>query len=229
MKLSIQVIWILLILLAACTQSPSEQTLDNVSIQVDVIPDPPTLGESTLVIKLTNRDGTAINHAVVSVYGNMEHEGMLSVEGESDTNINGEWHVPFTWTMTGTWFLDVRAELADNQGSVQERFEFTVPTNSTIEQSLSDVSREFHVIIPEGTSALIESGQDPNVIPSEIILKLEEHNILVIQNNDSVDHFVGPFFIKADENIRQEFTRPAIYEGGCSIHKNEVVRIIIEE
>lgn len=228
MKLLAQVIFILLIFLSACTQSTEEQSLNDFSIQVDVIPNPPTLGEATLVIKLIDENGVAIHDAVVSVYGNMDHEGMIPVEAESDISIDGEWQIPFTWTMTGDWFIDVSAELADNGAIVQERFEFTVAGNSSV-QSASELSGEFHIIIPVGTQALIESGQDPNVIPNEITLKLDEYNVLVIQNDDIADHFVGPFFIRAGESIRQEFTRPAVYEGGCSIHKDEIVRIVVEE
>jgi hypothetical protein len=166
----------------------------------------------------------------------MDHEGMISIDGESNTSLNGEYQVPFTWTMGGGWIIDVTAQLPDNRGLAQSRFEFFVDAistdsiiNRTAPETTADASREFHIIIPEGTNDLIEAGQEPNVIPNEIILKLGEQNILVIQNNDTADHFVGPFFVRAGESIRQEFTRPEIYEGGCSIHRDAKVRIIVEE
>jgi hypothetical protein len=232
MKLLTQAIFVSLIFLVACTQHAQEQTLDDINIQIDVIPNPPTIGEATLLIKLTDAEGAPIDDAMISVIGNMGHEGMMPVESESDVSIDGEWQIPFTWTMTGDWFIDVNAELTDNRDTAQAHFEFSVAgasANHTTEPTSSDISREFHITIPKGTNALIESGQDPNVIPSEVTLKLDDYNILVIQNNDIADHFVGPFFIKAGESIRQEFTRPAIYEGGCSIHKDDIVRIVVEE
>ena len=88
---------------------------------------------------------------------------------------------------------------------------------------------ELRIIIPEGTGELIEAGQNPEIIPDEIRLKLGEQNILTIINNDSVNHAVGPFFIRAGEFVRQEFSSPGVYEGGCSIHQEQHVQIIVED
>ena len=219
--------WILLaLLLVACTQNPSQQ--NAFTIPVDVVPNPPILGESTLLITLTDHDGQAIHEATITVHGFMEHEGMLPVDSQADTSENGEWQIPFTWTMTGVWLLDVRAELANHEDIVQQQFEFTVVSNAA-EQNASDNTKELLITIPEGTQALMDTGQEPNVIPNEITLKLSEYNTLVIVNDDVSDHFVGPFFIKAGESVRQVFTRPVVYEGGCTIHKDKIVRIIVEE
>ena len=54
MKLLTQAIFVSLIFLVACTQHAQEQTLDDINIQIDVIPNPPTIGEATLLIKLTD-------------------------------------------------------------------------------------------------------------------------------------------------------------------------------
>ncbi|MCA9905383.1 MAG: copper chaperone PCu(A)C, partial [Anaerolineae bacterium] len=88
---------------------------------------------------------------------------------------------------------------------------------------------ELRIVIPEGTGDRIAAGEDPGVIPTEIVLKLSEQNTLTIVNNDRVNHIVGPFFIRAGEVIRQEFTHPAVYEGGCSIHPDAIVRLVVEE
>lgn len=87
---------------------------------------------------------------------------------------------------------------------------------------------ELRIVIPEGTGELIGAGQNPEVIPDEIRLRLDEQNILTIINNDHINHTVGPFFIRAGESIRQEFTRPMVYEGGCSIHPEDIVKLIVE-
>lgn len=88
---------------------------------------------------------------------------------------------------------------------------------------------EFRIVIPAGTGDLIDAGQDPGIIPEEIRLKLGQKDILTIVNNDLVDHVVGPFFIRAGESLRQTFRTVAVYVGGCSIHQDQQVQIIVEE
>ena len=75
---------------------------------------------------MTNDDGTPVDGAIVSVHGDMDHEGMTPIDSESNTSLNGEYQVPFTWTMGGGWIIDVTAQLPDNRGLAQGRFEFFV-------------------------------------------------------------------------------------------------------
>ncbi len=110
------------------------------------------------------------------------------------------------------------------------------PENDTIARSDAPTrldnpapANELRIVIPDGTSAMIEAGEDPGVIPTEIALKLPEKNTLVIVNNDRVHHTVGPFFVRAGETVRQTFTQTAVYEGGCSIHPENIVRLVVEE
>ena len=90
-------------------------------------------------------------------------------------------------------------------------------------------SNEYRVVVPEGTGDLIEAGENPEIIPAVIELKIGENNILVIENQDSTDHAVGPFFVRAGETIRQEFTKPNVYQGACTIHPDAQVEIVVTE
>ena len=96
--------------------------------------------------------------------------------------------------------------------------------------SVGDVSsREYRIVIPEGTGDLIAAGEDPGVIPAEIQLTLGEQDILVIENHDYVGHRISDFWVGAGETLRQEFHTPAIYKGECTLHESAQIQIIVNE
>ena len=90
-------------------------------------------------------------------------------------------------------------------------------------------SREYRIVIPEGTGALIDVGADPDVIPEQIELRLGEQDILVIENKDIVGHRISDFWVGAGETLRQSFKTPAVYQGECTIHESAQIKIIVRE
>lgn len=88
-------------------------------------------------------------------------------------------------------------------------------------------SEEYVIVIPDGTGALIEAGQDPNVVPEEIHLVLGRQDVLVIKNQDTIGHQIGDFWVRPGETLRQAFHSPGVYQGQCSIHQNEQIHIIV--
>ena len=101
---------------------------------------------------------------------------------------------------------------------------------STVFGSVEDVdAREYRIVIPEGTGAQIEQGEDPGVIPSIIELTLGEKDILVIENQDIVGHRIGDFWVGAGETLRQEFKTEAIYQGECTVHESAQIEIIVSK
>lgn len=116
----------MLVVLVACNTEQAAPVVDNLDIDFSVEPDPPTAGESTLIISVNDANGNAIDDATISVHGDMDHEGMTPVDGESTSGQNGMYHVPFEWTMGGGWILDVTVTLPDNAGIATEQFELFV-------------------------------------------------------------------------------------------------------
>lgn len=90
-------------------------------------------------------------------------------------------------------------------------------------------SREYRIVIPEGTGAKIEQGEDPKVIPAIIPLTLGEQDILVIENQDIAGHRIGDFWVGAGETLRQEFTTEAVYQGECTVHESSQIEIIVSK
>lgn len=127
--------FILIVLLAAgCGQgSAATTTPADIHIAFLVEPDPPSVGESTLVFRLTRADGSAIEGATLSAQGNMDHAGMDAVEGRAETSSGGEYRVPFQWTMGGGWQVAVTVALPNGERATET---FTVDVSAVSQQSI---------------------------------------------------------------------------------------------
>lgn len=112
------------LLLAGCRQPPPTPTA---ALQIDLTyePEPARVGQAALVITVRDAAGQPVADAKVSARGDMSHAGMVPVLGEGEPQGDGRYRVPFEWTMSGDWFVDVTVTLPD--GAVaQQRFELTV-------------------------------------------------------------------------------------------------------
>ncbi|MCA9904119.1 MAG: FixH family protein, partial [Anaerolineae bacterium] len=122
---------LLSLLLAACgQQSASPPTPTNVDMSVRVEPEPLAVGEATLLVILKNADGSPIDGATLQVHGDMDHEGMTPVDREVSDSTNGEYRVPFEWTMGGGWIVTIAARLPDG-GEISQTFDFFVEAISS--------------------------------------------------------------------------------------------------
>lgn len=119
-------IFLILLMLVACNTEQTVAVIANLNIELAVEPDPPTAGDATLIITVKDAEGKPIEGATVAVHGDMDHEGMTPVDGESTSGQNGIYHIPFEWTMGGGWILDVTVTLPDNAGVATKRFELNV-------------------------------------------------------------------------------------------------------
>lgn len=213
----------------------------NIQITLQSNPFPLVIGQTTLFVSVTDQQGAPVN-ANVAVSTHMMHEGMLPLNPRIAGYEDDMYRVPLVWPMVGQWVVEVTAQLPDEETTVQEQFEVYIypitmdaPEGQTefyrvseSETLITDPTRERAIIIPQGTQAMMHGMQADDVIPTEIVLNVNGQNTLVIQNNDIVDHVVGPFTIRAGEIIRQTFTRPAEYQGQCSANLQAEVSIIVE-
>jgi hypothetical protein len=115
---------VLLMCLVGCRPSEATNTSTaNLSLVLD--PATPTVGEATLMITLLDATGKPIDNAQLDIRGDMTHAGMLPVIRNSDTSSDGVYRVPFEWTMSGDWFVEISATLPDNT-TLKQTFEYTV-------------------------------------------------------------------------------------------------------
>lgn len=140
-------IFLMLLILAACDTEQTVPVIDNLDIELAVKPDPSTAGDSTLMVTVKDEDGNPIDDATVAVHGDMDHEGMIPVGGESAAGQDGMYHIPFEWTMGGGWILDVTVTLPGNAGIATETFELNVGAiseDSIINQGSDDTAGMDH-------------------------------------------------------------------------------------
>jgi hypothetical protein len=97
----------------------------DVTVSLEVNPDPPAVGQSSLTVKLGTSDGSAVDGAMVMVDGNMDHEGMQPLHAMFKEQGAGVYQSPFSWTMEGDWVMDVTVTLENGQ-EITKSFEMTV-------------------------------------------------------------------------------------------------------
>lgn len=227
------------------TSDESAESDDQaVRFEMSAKPFPLSVGNSELLIALTDADGQFITDAALNVTGQMVHEGMLPVRGRASAAAeDGLYRVPMVWGMSGDYVVSVAAQTIDTGELFTEDFEvfiYPVPTSGdtgsvtfkTLRERQSEstsTDKEYRIIIPLGTWSQVAAGQGSEFVPDEIRLSVSGQNTLYIQNDDIVDHTIGPFFVRAGESIRQEFKKPDIYQGTCSIRHDATLNIIVEE
>lgn len=204
-------------------------------------PYPLIVGTDTLFIQLVDASGGPLQAARVTVDTSSVHPGTLPLSRPASLQADGTYSATLTWSMTGQWSIDVAAELTTGE-LLREHFDVYVypvpPENENPRTTFIsagelaavayDPAREVRIVIPQGTNAGIIGGHGDDVIGEEIRLSVSGRNTLTIQNNDLVDHNVGPFTVRAGETVRQEFRRPAEYVGACSIRHGAEVSIIVD-
>ncbi len=97
------------LLLAACQRPTTASRNDNPDIQISLQPD---RAEEAMIVRLHNPDGSPITDATVALEGNMNHAGMVPVlaeatTDEADGSADGEYRLPFAFTMLGDWIITV--------------------------------------------------------------------------------------------------------------------------
>ena len=121
----------LLVLATACgAQNTASSAPADVNISVRTEPEALFVGETTLIFTLTDGSGNRVGGAKLLVHGDMDHAGMTPLNGEADVSSNGEYHVPFAWSMGGGWIIRVTAQMPGG-GEVSKTFDFFVEAVSS--------------------------------------------------------------------------------------------------
>ena len=84
---------------------------------------------------------------------------------------------------------------------------------------------EYRVVVPAGTAERIAAGEDVQLIDTEIDLSVGDS--IVIVNQDTELHQVGPFPVRAGETFDHTFSTPGTFEGVCSLHPDNAVVITV--
>jgi hypothetical protein len=82
-------------------------------------------------------------------------------------------------------------------------------------------------VIPAGTAARLKAGEPFNVLPSPIYLTVGVRDVLVITNDDSVIHQVGPIILGSRQTYRIPFRKPGHFKYACSLHAAGTLTLVI--
>lgn len=216
----------------------------KVTVHLSSDPFPLAVGQTTLRVALEGVDAAQVDQMRMRVSSHIDDGGSLTVDGMVRQNDDGTFDVALIYPRIGRWRIDVTVYLPGQSQPIQEQYPvYVYQVSSWIStgfqqpyRSLNDLdaltqanpSKEYWIVIPQGAYELAMHGTGEELVPDEIRLQVSGRNRLIIQNNDVEDHNIGPFFVRAGETIRQEFTQPATYQGTCSIRHTDEITITVE-
>ena len=93
---------------------------------------------------------------------------------------------------------------------------------------LSPESRALTFVIPPGTAARLKANEPLHVVPSPIHLTLGIRDILVLTNDDTVIHQLGPVILGSRQTYRIPFRTPGRFQYACSLHTAGTLTLVIE-
>jgi hypothetical protein len=88
-------------------------------------------------------------------------------------------------------------------------------------------ARTYVVRVPSGTAARIAAGEEVDVFPRKIELKLSEQDTLEVRNDDSEVMTIGPYRVEPGQRFVQHFEGPGTFEFICSVHGGEGIAIMV--
>lgn len=80
--------------------------------------------------------------------------------------------------------------------------------------------------IPAGAGEALDAGTPLEILPGTLEASVGE--TIEIVNLDDRGHNVGPWFVGADETLRQEFTSPGRFEGVCTVHPSGELVLVVD-
>jgi plastocyanin len=84
----------------------------------------------------------------------------------------------------------------------------------SVEDGTGSATYEF--TIPAGAGEALDAGTPLEILPGTLEASVGE--TIKIVNLDDRGHNVGPWFVGANETLRQEFTSAGTFEGVCTVH-----------
>jgi hypothetical protein len=94
---------------------------------------------------------------------------------------------------------------------------------------LREELRRLVITIPAGAAERIAAGDAQDLPPHEIELVLGVRDVLVIQNQDTAWHQVGPYRIAPGRTLVQRFATPGVIQQSCTMTSSREVQIVIRE
>ena len=112
----------LLCLLLAGFTSCRNQSPSGFTVTAEITPQPPRVGEATIILRVTGASGKPVTGTRVALEGNMSHAGMAPVFADAAELEPGRYRANMELTMAGDWIILVHVTLPDGE-KVERQFE----------------------------------------------------------------------------------------------------------
>jgi len=86
-----------------------------VTAEHTISPDPPRVGPTTVVLRVTDRDGKPVSGARIELEADMSHPGMAPVLEETKETNAGEYQADVRFGMAGDWIVLLHVRLPGGQ------------------------------------------------------------------------------------------------------------------
>lgn len=80
-------------------------------------------------------------------------------------------------------------------------------------------------MVPPGTGARLDRGEDIEVLPRRLEMSVGQR--LVMTNFDHRTHLVGPFSVRAGEELSHLFPTPGVFSDQCTLHPDGAITISV--
>jgi len=87
--------------------------------------------------------------------------------------------------------------------------------------------KEITLVIPKGTAEEVARGVQPPSIPENMVLVVGD--TLIVKNEDTADHKLGPLFIPASTSARLPLNAEENLSYECSFQANKVLGLDVHE
>lgn len=74
----------------------------------------------------------------------------------------------------------------------------------------------YEYTVPFGTGNRLDSGEVVEIMPQKLAVKVGES--IRINNDDTRDFMIGPFFVTAGQTLAMRFTHPGTLSGICLVN-----------
>jgi plastocyanin len=86
-------------------------------------------------------------------------------------------------------------------------------------------SQTINISVPAGTQAQMDAGEEIVLFPRRLEVGVGDR--IVIDNDDTSSHQVGPYVVGPGQRIVQTFSTTGIIEGVCTLHPSGEVTIVV--
>ncbi len=110
---SLGLLLIIALALAGCTRASTSDS--SLTITMEVTPNPPTVGMTTIDLQVLEATGQPLEGARVEVEGSMTHAGMVPEIAAADELAPGRYRAMVPLSMSGDWLITVAVHMADGR------------------------------------------------------------------------------------------------------------------